>query len=164
MNLNNEIRLWHGYPVGADGTIYSKVSPTKALRPVTKAGGYLGLHLRVNGRDVNAKLHRVVAEAFIPNPENKPQVNHKDGDKTNNRVTNLEWATSGENLRHAHRAELNLGRYGHHIWYTNGTTRETQRSLGARYGVANTTLRHRLARGLDINTALGLAERRWWPE
>ena len=69
--------------------------------------GYEYAHLCKNGKHFNAKVHRLVAVAFIPNPENKPQVNHKDGNKMNNRANNLEWATALENQRHARETGLN---------------------------------------------------------
>lgn len=65
------------------------------------SNGYKYVCLRKDGINHNLLIHRLVAEAFIPNPENKPVVNHKDGNKLNNTVQNLEWVTQGENLYHA---------------------------------------------------------------
>lgn len=63
--------------------------------------GYLEVILHTNGKGHPKKVHRLVAETFIPNPDNKPQVNHKDYNTTNNHVNNLEWVTHSENIKHS---------------------------------------------------------------
>ena len=63
--------------------------------------GYHRIQFMALGRRVTTSAHRLVAIAFIPNPENKTDVNHKDGNKNNNHVSNLEWATRKENMAHA---------------------------------------------------------------
>lgn len=67
--------------------------------------GYLQVMLCKNNKCKKFTVHRLVANAFIPNPENKPQVNHIDEDKTNNKVSNLEWVTAKENVNHGTRNE-----------------------------------------------------------
>lgn len=69
--------------------------------------GYMVAYLCKCGKKSNCRVHRLVANAFIPNLKNKPQVNHKDGNKTNNNVNNLEWCTNGENQIHAFQYGLN---------------------------------------------------------
>lgn len=63
---------------------------------------YKAVTATVDGKQKHYYVHRLVAEAFIPNPENKPQVNHIDGNPLNNHITNLEWATASENIQHAY--------------------------------------------------------------
>ncbi len=92
--------------VPRDGGRGDLTTPERTLRPQITPKGYLRLQLGRDGRSANRMIHRLVAEAFIPNPGQKPEVNHLDGDKTNNAVPNLEWATSSENQIHAY--ELGL--------------------------------------------------------
>ena len=73
----------------------------KILKPFIDKDGYLSIALSKDGRVRKFKVHRLVAEAFIPNPESKPTVNHRDGNKMNNHVDNLEWNTDRENNLHA---------------------------------------------------------------
>lgn len=83
---------------------------------LNKNTGYYGSCIKPNGRKGKAKslkIHRLVAEAFIPNPKNLPQVNHKDGNKLNNHVSNLEWCTNQDNHLHAHRIGLQCNKKGY---------------------------------------------------
>lgn len=83
---------------------YNRKSETKLLS-IANHNGYLRICLSKNNEKTNLFIHRLVAKTFIPNPENKRQVNHIDGDKTNNNVNNLEWTTPSENIKHA----INMG-------------------------------------------------------
>lgn len=101
---------WEGfYQVSPEGRIWTfpkRGHRGKWLTPKVGTHGYLTVNLHRDGTRRCLTVHRIVAKAFIPNPDGKPQVNHKDGDRANAHVSNLEWCTSAENHRHAHRTGL----------------------------------------------------------
>lgn len=110
-----EIEVWSRLP---DNTLYevSTMGRLKSIgRPDSHGGivwrekilkqnfdkdGYVRVSIKIGKNHKTKKVHRLVAQAFIPNPENRPQVNHKNFDKSDNRVENLEWNTAKENNNH----------------------------------------------------------------
>ena len=101
------------YQISNHGQVKSfKYGMERILKP--KLGGiglkyqYVGLY--IDGKIHQVRIHRLVALAFVDNPDNKPQVNHKDGNKLNNHFDNLEWVTAKENQQHAWATGLNESR------------------------------------------------------
>lgn len=92
------------YEVSIYGEIKS-IKKSKLLKPRLSTG-YAMVALWNNGLRKDLKIHRLVAIAYIKNPMNKPQVNHIDGNKLNNELSNLEWVTNSENLKHAYKNGL----------------------------------------------------------
>lgn len=91
------------YYVTEEGKVYVKRKSNGKLKEkfVKLKGGYPTVTVCMEGKHFQHSIHRLVAQAFIPNPHNKPQVNHIDGNKENPHVSNLEWVTPKENVRHA---------------------------------------------------------------
>lgn len=99
------------YKISSNGRLKSFLKDKengKILSVKNKKGWYLTAILRKKGFNTTKRIHRLVAEAFIPNNERKPQVNHIDGNKQNNNFSNLEWCYCFENVRHAMRLNPNM--------------------------------------------------------
>lgn len=94
--------LFTGYAIDTSGNVWScKLNKIRIIKPIL-VKGYAVFNAYYSPSSFKIlKIHRLVALAFIPNPENKPEVNHKDGNKSNNNLPNLEWATPSENQKHA---------------------------------------------------------------
>lgn len=92
------------YAATEDGKIYS-YKKKDFIDPHSYNNGYKQIQLHKDGKVKNYRWHRLIAMTFIPNPDNLPQVNHKDENKDNNRVENLEWCTQEHNINHGTRNE-----------------------------------------------------------
>ncbi len=100
-NMGNVRSLWMW-----DGNKYRARTFPKAMKKQLSTTGYEKVTLKIDGKRKDFKVHRLVALAFIPQVDGKPHINHKDGNKTNNVVENLEWCNRSENMLHAYKIGL----------------------------------------------------------
>jgi hypothetical protein len=99
-NMRKTIKDFPNYMITDKGKVYSKIS-NKYLKNCSDSMGYEIVTLYKYAKKKTRTIHRLVAEAFIENPLNKKEVNHKDGNKQNNNISNLEWVSRSENQKHA---------------------------------------------------------------
>lgn len=135
INEFKPIKGWEGeYDINPRGEVYSHKS-NKILKPIVNSNGYFVVNLKRGRYYVEQHfIHRLVAEAFIPNPHNYPVINHIDEDKTNNWATNLEWCTVQYNNNYGSRTErmsdsqsipiIGIDPEGKEHWYPNQYTAE----------------------------------------
>lgn len=150
LNINNEI--WKDmvgfegrYQVSDKGRIRSIITNhgksckyIKATHIRSETCKYIYVNLSIKYKTYNEAVHRAVAKAFIPNPENKPMVNHKNGIKTDNHLSNLEWCTCSENHKHA---------------FKNGLRKPPKPFLGKKFG--NTSKYHNVTYDSSRNRWIG---------
>lgn len=163
--INNEEEIWRVHPEYAgievstlgrvrtlDRVVASKGNGTRlakghVLKQCDNGSGYLRVRFSINGKQIKKSVHRLVAQTFIPNPDNFPDVNHKDCNRTNNNVTNLEFCTASYNI---HYREKFGDALGHHVLAISLSTLEVlhfrsqgeaSRKLGVNQGNINSVIK-----------------------
>lgn len=125
---------------GKGGSVYKKKQKICVLVP--DSYGYIRKCLSINNKKIFLAVHRCVAEAFIPNPENKPCVNHINGIKNDNRVENLEWCTYSENSIHAFKTGLKVAT---RLEYESYSSNKKCVQMDSEFNVVNTFMSRRFA-------------------
>ena len=99
-----QIEGWDKYMISSHGRVFAK--KTQKFVKGKNTNGYMMMTFTRDGKRHYEYIHRIVGKTFIPNPENLPEINHKNGIKNDNRVENLEWATKSYNIQHAYDTKL----------------------------------------------------------
>lgn len=127
--MSSQVELWERHPdieeieVSSFGRVRSVKGHYYKIHP--NDHGYLQVHLRINGKSFQKSVHRLVAQAFIQNTNNLPQVNHKDSNPTNNNVDNLEWCTASYNSQYREKYGISTTEsLGHPVFAINLKTHE----------------------------------------
>ena len=167
--MENKVEIWKALP-GVQGVEVStlgrvrtldrmvsgkgkgtRIAKGRVLKQSYSSSGYLQVGVSINGKRVTKLVHRLIAQAFIPNPEELPQINHKDSDPTNNNVSNLEWCTASYNRRYQEKFGISSAEArGHPLFAINLSTlevthfqsqREAGQALGASKGSINMVIK-----------------------
>lgn len=136
------------------------------IKPCVHHKGYLEVHLSKDNEEKIFKVHRLVAQAFIPNPEGLPQINHKNCDKTDNHVFNLEWCTNTENHKHKIDNGLNMVSRGEKNGFSKLTTEQVS-YIKTNYKPRSKTLGMRaLAKTFNVSESCiwGIVSGKFWKE
>ena len=138
------MKKYFDYSVYEDGTIVGKLG--SVLKPTKTKAGYFVVNLYINKKKKRMYVHRIVALCYIDNPENKATVNHKDGDKSNNSVNNLEWLTQTDNTKHAWESGFNNKAFKlskdqvNEIRFLYNNTKTSHRKLALKYSVTHSQI------------------------
>lgn len=147
-----QIKGYPNYIIEVTGHIWS-YNRDKYLKHQPHYLGYLQVGLLKNGKRKTFKVHRLLAEHFIPNPNNYKYINHKDGNKSNNDIGNLEWCTHSQNIQHAYDIGLLVAAKGENHSNSKLTESEVkeirlmtgyflQKDIAEVYGVSSTQVRN----------------------
>ena len=145
--------------IGWNGRKY--INRERIIKPTLTSTGYYKVDLKKNGKRKVYKLHRAIAQAFIPNPERKPFINHIDGNPLNNDIANLEWCTNQENIRHGYKLGLIPSTKEHHDDFVHRYAEgKTIREIAEEYGVSCSAVGNAIKnRGVSIRASMSYRDK-----